>query len=155
MGWDSRRGILLRPRPVCAGSWPPRRRYILNRRGWTREGLDQQPDEGLFYSTPEGAVQRIPWARFGHKHAAEALLPDRLHGGLWLGFLEGGIAYLKDGQIRASYNVADGLGNGAVTDLQLWFGRCCLGRDRGWFKPSERRPHHDSYQQERPALRCR
>ena len=24
-------------------------------------------DEGLFYSTPEGVVQRIPWARFGHK----------------------------------------------------------------------------------------
>ena len=24
-------------------------------------------DHGLIYSTPEGAVQRIPWARFGHK----------------------------------------------------------------------------------------
>ena len=42
-----------------------------------------------------------------------------MQGGLWLGFVEGGIAYLKDGQIRASYNAADGLGNGAVMDLQL------------------------------------
>ena len=62
-------------------------------------------DEGLFYSTPEGAVQRIAWARFGHKQAAAALLPDRSQGGLWLGFLDGGIAYLKDGQVRSSYNV--------------------------------------------------
>ena len=76
-------------------------------------------DQGLFYSTPEGAVQRIPWARFGHKHAAVALLPDRLQGGLWLGFFDGGIAYLKDGQVRSSYNAADGLGNGSVSDLQL------------------------------------
>ena len=75
-------------------------------------------DEGLFYSTPEGVVQRIPWDRFGHKQGAVALLPDRLHGGLWLGFLDGGMAYLKDGQI-SSYNVADGLGNGSVNDLQL------------------------------------
>ena len=33
--------------------------------------------------------------------------------------LDGGIAYLKDGQVRSSYNAADGLGNGAVNDLQL------------------------------------
>src|SRR5271166_3383072 len=75
-------------------------------------------DHGLIYSTPEGAVQRIPWARFGQNYAAVALLPDRLQGGLWLGFVEGGIAYLKDGQIRASYNAAEGLGNGEVMDLQ-------------------------------------
>ena len=41
----------------------------------------------------------------------------RLNGGLWLGFLSGGIAYLKDGQVRASYNVADGMGRGEVSDL--------------------------------------
>jgi PAS domain S-box-containing protein len=76
-------------------------------------------DQGLVYSTPEGAIQRIPWGRFGHKHGAVSLLPDRLQGGLWLGFLGGGIAYLKDSQVRASYNVADGMGSGAVSDLQL------------------------------------
>ena len=75
-------------------------------------------EEGLFYSTPEGIVQHIPWARFEHKQGAGALLPDRLHGGLWVGFLDGGMAYLKAGQI-ASYNVADGLGNGSVNDLEL------------------------------------
>jgi len=76
-------------------------------------------DHGLFYSTPEGAVQSIPWAQLGHKLGAVALLPDRLQGGLWLGFFDGGMAYLKDDQIRSSYNVADGLGNGPVNDLQL------------------------------------
>ncbi len=75
-------------------------------------------DEGLVYATPEGAVQRIPWAQFGHKFGAVALLPGGLQGGLWLGFFDGGIAYLKDGQIRSSYSVADGLGNGSVNDLQ-------------------------------------
>jgi signal transduction histidine kinase/ligand-binding sensor domain-containing protein len=76
-------------------------------------------DEGLFYSTPEGAAQPIPWARFGHKYGAAALLPDLVQGGLWLGFFDGGIAYLKDGQVRASYNAAVGLGNGPVNDLQV------------------------------------
>ena len=75
-------------------------------------------EEGLFSRTPGGAVQQIPWMRFGQQHAAVALLPDRLQGGLWLGFLDGGIAYLKDGQIRASYSVAGGLGGGRVNNLQ-------------------------------------
>ena len=75
-------------------------------------------DHGLISSTPEGAVERIPWARFGHTYAAVSLLPDRQKGGSWLGFAEGGLAYLKDGQIRASYSAANGLGRGAVMDLQ-------------------------------------
>ena len=76
-------------------------------------------DEGLFYWTPKGTVQRIPWAGFGHKSGAVALLPDRLQGGLWLGFFDGGIAYLKDDKVRASLNAVDGLGNGSVNDLQI------------------------------------
>src|SRR5208283_823192 len=40
-------------------------------------------------------------------------------GGLWLGFYEGGIAYFKDGQIRASYTTASGLGEGVVNTLRL------------------------------------
>ena len=76
-------------------------------------------NDGLSHWTPEGAVLRFPWAQFGHKQAATALLPDRLQGGLWIGFLDGGLAYLKDGQLRSSYNVADGLGKGSVLGLQL------------------------------------
>jgi signal transduction histidine kinase/ligand-binding sensor domain-containing protein len=74
-------------------------------------------DVGLFYWTSENAVQQIPWARLGRKYLARALLPDR--DGLWLGFYEGGIAYLQDSQVRASYNAAHGLGRGIVSDLRL------------------------------------
>jgi signal transduction histidine kinase/ligand-binding sensor domain-containing protein len=76
-------------------------------------------DKGLLQTTPGGIVQRIPWTRFGHEDAAVALLPDPLQGGLWLGFFDGGIAYLKDGQVRASYSAAGGLGHGSVSDLRL------------------------------------
>jgi len=38
---------------------------------------------------------------------------------LWLGFREGGLSSFKDGQVRASYTSRDGLGEGAVTGLQL------------------------------------
>src|SRR5262249_31167845 len=44
---------------------------------------------------------------------------DLLHGGLWLGFPQGGMSYFKDGQVRASYTAADGLGRGWVNDLLL------------------------------------
>ena len=75
---------------------------------------------GLFCLTPGGAVQQIPWTRFGQKpFGAGVLLPDRLEAGVWLGFLDGGIAYLKDGQVRASYTAANGLGNGRVNDLRF------------------------------------
>ena len=79
-------------------------------------------DQGLMYVAPERLLQRFPWPRLGHKSAAVTMLPDQLRGGLWLGFYDGGIAYLKDGQIQASYNSTDGLGQGSVTDLQFFDG---------------------------------
>jgi signal transduction histidine kinase/ligand-binding sensor domain-containing protein len=80
-------------------------------------------ERGLFHWTEGSAVQRIPWSWFGEKRAM-ALVPDRLQGGgLWLGFSEGGgIAHLKDGQVRASYKAADGLGNDHVTGLRVGSG---------------------------------
>jgi signal transduction histidine kinase len=63
-------------------------------------------------------VERIPWAKLGRKDYANTLIPDPVHGGLWLGFT-GSVAYFKDGQIRVSYSRADGLGEGRVTGLQL------------------------------------
>jgi len=74
-------------------------------------------EKGLLRLTTEFMVRRTPWAQFAHHHAY-ALLPDRT-GGLWLGFHDGGIAYFKDGQVRASYTPADGLGTGDVSNLQF------------------------------------
>jgi len=64
-------------------------------------------------------VERIRWARLGRKAWADFLLPDPVQGGLWLGFREGGVEYFKDGQVRASYLGADGLGKGVVDGLEM------------------------------------
>jgi len=49
---------------------------------------------------------------------AASLLPDPV-GGLWLGFFSGGVTYLRDGKVRASYGKSQGLGAGRVMGLQL------------------------------------
>ena len=75
---------------------------------------------GLLQVTPRDAVRSIPWSRLGHKgYGARVLLADRLQGGVWLGFYEGGLIYLKDGQARVFYTSADGLGGGNVNDLRF------------------------------------
>src|SRR5882724_8698227 len=74
---------------------------------------------GLFRISPQNGVLQIPWANLGHKDHASVLAADRRRGGLWIGFFLGGIVYLSDGQIRASYTAADGLGAGRVSDFRF------------------------------------
>lgn len=74
---------------------------------------------GLFRLSPQGRVRQIPWAALGHKDYASILAADPSQGGLWIGFFQGGIVYFEDGQIRASYSAADGLGQGRVSGLQF------------------------------------
>jgi PAS domain S-box-containing protein len=74
---------------------------------------------GLFQLLGGKVVERIPWEKLGHSGPSLALLHDPVRGGLWLGFVGGGIAYFKDGQVRAQYAEADGLGHGTVRNLQL------------------------------------
>jgi signal transduction histidine kinase/ligand-binding sensor domain-containing protein len=76
-------------------------------------------DQGLIHLLEGRMIERIPWAKLGRKDVASALVADRVHGGIWLGFLQGGIAYFKNGQVRTSYSAADGLGEGWVQGLQL------------------------------------
>jgi signal transduction histidine kinase/ligand-binding sensor domain-containing protein len=75
-------------------------------------------DQGLLHLLGGSVVEQIPWVRLGRKDYASALLADPLHGGLWLGFFQGGLVYFKDGQVRASYAGAQGLGEGRVNDLE-------------------------------------
>ena len=70
--------------------------------------------EGLFHLLEAGLVERIPWAKLGRREPATAVLHDARQGGVWLGFRDGGVAYFNDGQIRASYAAAEGLGEGMV-----------------------------------------
>jgi PAS domain S-box-containing protein len=71
--------------------------------------------EGLFRLHRATVVERIPWAQLGRKEVATAVLRDPVREGLWLGFRESGIAFFKDGQLRASYAE----GEGTVNDLRL------------------------------------
>src|ERR1700749_2238267 len=74
---------------------------------------------GLIHLLHGNEVQQIPWVTLGHKDHASTLAADSLHGGLWLGFHLGGVAYFTDGQIRASHTAADGLGGGRVNHLRI------------------------------------
>jgi ligand-binding sensor domain-containing protein/signal transduction histidine kinase len=75
-------------------------------------------DLGLIELLRDGGVKRIPWAGLGHKDPVMALAADS-QGGLWLGFLNGGLVYFRDGQVRARYASAEGLGEGRVNDLRF------------------------------------
>ena len=75
--------------------------------------------KGLLHLFGARVVELIPWARLGRTEPAFALLQDPVQGGLWLGFFDGGVAYFKDGQLRASYASVEGLGQGMVRDFYI------------------------------------
>jgi signal transduction histidine kinase/ligand-binding sensor domain-containing protein len=76
-------------------------------------------EQSLFHLLGGHVVERIPWASLGLEDLATVLLSDNARGGLWTGFLKGGVAYYKDGQVRKSYAGIDGLGDGRVAGLHL------------------------------------
>ena len=76
-------------------------------------------DLGLIHLSQDGQIQQTPWTGMGHEDYALALAVDPLRRGLWAGFYRGGIAYFADGQVRASYSTADGLGEGRVNGLHF------------------------------------
>jgi len=76
-------------------------------------------EHGLFRLSPRNEVQQTPLANFGRKDNAVAIAADPLRGGLWVGFFQGGIVYLADGQVRATYTAADGLPEGTVNRFRF------------------------------------
>ena len=85
-------------------------------------------DQGLFHVLQGRTVEQIPWDSFGLPGLALAIGADASHGGVWLGFSEGGVAYFKDRQVRTAYSAAEGLGKGRISSVQvdgggiLWVG---------------------------------
>jgi signal transduction histidine kinase/ligand-binding sensor domain-containing protein len=80
---------------------------------WLSEG------QSLLHVMDGRLVEQIRWPALGRRQGAGLVLCDR-RGGLWLGFWDqGGVSYLKDGQLRASYTAANGLGEGQIGGLQL------------------------------------
>jgi signal transduction histidine kinase/ligand-binding sensor domain-containing protein len=73
---------------------------------------------GLFRENGGGAVEELPWNRFGKSAGAAALLLDPARDGLWLGFTDGGVSHLGGNGAVTSYGAADGLGAGGVSHLR-------------------------------------
>ncbi len=76
-------------------------------------------DQGLIHMVGGDVVQTVPWKTLGRDDHANALVADRVRDGLWVGFHKGGVAFLKDGAVRAAFAATDGLGAGRVSDLRL------------------------------------
>jgi signal transduction histidine kinase/ligand-binding sensor domain-containing protein len=75
-------------------------------------------NKGLSHLLEGRLVEHFPWSALGRRQQAKVILADQ--GGLWLSFwTDGGVLYFKDGQVRASYTPAEGLGKGHVPGLLL------------------------------------
>src|SRR5208337_4750099 len=76
-------------------------------------------DKALFHLVDDSTVEQIPWDRLGIKDPGGLIAVDPLQSGLWIGFPQGGIAYLRRGQIVRLYTTADELGEGRITHLRV------------------------------------
>ena len=76
-------------------------------------------DKALLRLNEGKLAEQIPWSQLGSSAKAYALAADSGRGGLWIGFHEGGVVRFQDGQVRASYSRANGLGAGVVADLRI------------------------------------
>jgi signal transduction histidine kinase/ligand-binding sensor domain-containing protein len=75
-------------------------------------------NRGLTHLRSARVIEHFPWSTLRRAQQAKVVLAD--NGGVWLSFWnDGGVEYFKDGQLRASYGVADGLGKGHVPGIQL------------------------------------
>jgi signal transduction histidine kinase/ligand-binding sensor domain-containing protein len=75
-------------------------------------------NQGLSHLLEGRLVEHFPWSALGRHQQAKVIVSDQ--GGVWLAFwIDGGVSYFKDGQVRASYTAADGLGKGHVPGLRL------------------------------------
>src|SRR4029077_8974288 len=90
--------------------------------GFDVQGIAEDTEGNLWITNPKALfrlsqrskLERVPWSSLGHEDYAWALAADPLQGGVWLGFTNGAITHFQDGQVRASYTTADGLGAGLV-----------------------------------------
>ena len=87
-----------------------------------REGVwISYPGSGLFHVVEGNVVESVPWpwSARGPDPRLSAVVSDPLTGGLWLGFLHGGVAYFKDGQVGTSLGRKEGLGSDTVWNLLI------------------------------------
>ncbi len=76
--------------------------------------------QGLYRLRGGRVVEHFPWVDLRVRGTnCNPMVADPVHGGLWVASWSGGVVYFKDGQVRAFYGPADGLGEGRVNALQL------------------------------------
>lgn len=74
-------------------------------------------NKGLAHLHRGRLVENRPWGAFGRRQQAQVIVADRR--GLWMGFWDGGVLYVKDGKVEATYTAAQGLGSGHISTLRL------------------------------------
>ncbi len=74
---------------------------------------------GLLRVSPDREVVALPWERLGRKDSATRVIADAERGGVWLGFLLGGVSYLVGSDVKERYTSEEGLAAGRVSDLRL------------------------------------
>ena len=86
-------------------------------------------DQNLLHVLNGHLVETISWSEMGRVPSASVLLYDPERSGLWMGFWAGGgLLFFTDGHPRATYTVANGLGQGEIADMEfdrdgaLWIG---------------------------------
>src|SRR5262249_41163985 len=99
-------------------------------------GLLVSPTRGIvedgrgvwFASTPSGLrrvsadgrrIAEIPWAKLNRQEVPSAVAASPARNGIWLGFPQGGLIDVVDGEVRASITSRDGLTEGTVRHLRL------------------------------------
>jgi len=101
---------------VAVGALPGNEIYSMT--GDTSGNLWVSGKKGLGRLTRGRFVENIAWSALGRRQQAKVIVADR--GGVWLSFWQdGGVMFLKDGKVEASYGPAQGLGAGHVAGLRL------------------------------------
>jgi len=76
-------------------------------------------DSGLLLVSADLKVENVPLTGDSKTRNPYRLAIDPVRGGIWAGFLSGGVVHLADGKIDASYSATDGLGKGIVNDVSV------------------------------------
>lgn len=74
---------------------------------------------GLLQVFQGKVVQQLSWPGLGYGTYGNDLAVDPEKKGLWIGFWKGGVAYLEENKVRASYSAVEGLGQGSVNQLRF------------------------------------
>jgi len=86
--------------------------------GDDKDNLWLSGEKGLSHIRDGHLVENFPWPIMGRHQQAKIVAPNE--GGVWLAFwTNGGVLYFKDGQVRASFTAANGLGKGHVASIRL------------------------------------